>query len=95
MRIVQVIKAEEKFYNVYKACNIFDKNAYIARPAYYLGLTNTGAIVGIELGKKGFEMDCIKDEWYRFTVTYEDLIEFSKESNITLTVMEKNGMIKL
>lgn len=91
MKIIQIIKPEEDFYNVYKE----GENEYKAKLVYFLGLTESGAIIGIELGKNGFDMNNAKRHGYIFTTNFSELIEFEKSSRIRLTIDKKNVKITM
>lgn len=91
MKIIQIFKPEERFYNVYR--ETFTN--CIARPVQYLGLTESGEIVGIELGKHGFDVNSSKRKGYAFTTSFSELIEFGKDPLINLTILEKDVKIEM
>lgn len=95
-KIIQIIEPKEQFYNVYlnNDMDLAVDDVYLANPVEYLGLTNNGEIVGIELEKQnGYIFSTYLASNYKFSTNKKGLdclVEDGKE----VYYLDNNGDIK-
>ena len=96
-KIIQIIEPKEQFYNVYLDDDIeVDRDdVYVAYPVEYLGLTNNGEIVGIELDKyDGYIFSTYLASNYRHTTNKKGLEWFIEVGGQEVYYLDDNGDMK-
>ena len=93
-KVIQIIEPKEPFYNVYLDEDESNGDEYMIYPVEYLGLTNGGDIIGIELDKyNDYIFTTYLASNYEF-VTNKKGLEQLLENGKIVCYLDNNGNIK-